>query len=67
MLSVSSVNPWMSEKKMVSFLRYDWTWTSVRPEKIWIDELEDGMVVLEGVVAAERDGLRMVNPRFEFA
>ncbi len=24
-------------------------------------------VVLEGVVADERDGLRMVNPRFEFA
>ena len=24
---------------------------SVRPEKIWIDELEDGMAVLEGVVA----------------
>ena len=24
-------------------------------------------VVLEGVIAPERDGLRMVNPRFEFA
>ena|SRR5687767_8473125 len=24
-------------------------------------------VVLEGVIADERDGLRMVNPRFEFA
>lgn len=24
-------------------------------------------IVLEGVVAAEREGLRMVNPRFEFA
>jgi hypothetical protein len=24
-------------------------------------------VVLEGVVASDRDGLRMVNPRFEFA
>jgi hypothetical protein len=24
-------------------------------------------VILEGVVADERDGLRMVNPRFEFA
>jgi spermidine/putrescine transport system ATP-binding protein len=24
---------------------------SVRPEKIWIDELEDGMAVLDGVVA----------------
>ena len=24
-------------------------------------------VVLEGVIATERDGLRMVNPRFEFA
>lgn len=24
-------------------------------------------VVLEGVMATERDGLRMVNPRFEFA
>jgi hypothetical protein len=24
-------------------------------------------VVLEGVVARDRDGLKMVNPRFEFA
>jgi hypothetical protein len=24
-------------------------------------------IVLEGVVARDRDGLRMVNPRFEFA
>jgi hypothetical protein len=24
-------------------------------------------IVLEGVIAPERDGLRMVNPRFEFA
>ena len=24
-------------------------------------------VVLEGVIASDRDGLRMVNPRFEFA